>query len=433
MANPQDEWQSIIDFRAGISANLSPNHPPGTATTNTSGCYARDGAYLTPMPKINKTYYVDEPPASPEEPLNGQFNICGFRAVGPLYFEGPSEISSHKEVTNTELFFAVNWWSNPTTGIDRLNHQVMRYTRHYSNSPVWQTVWGPTRLPAYHDVPSWKGLWLRRNPGVATFAVQRSNPTDQLSYGPTVLTWAFNGMARMFPKDDSLAATNVDDTESVAGDGSDNSGRYPLGVYSHQGRIIVAQLDKPRWLGTKSFWVSTEAIYWTEQNNLSVLAAEFGGDYFKVAIAAGSEAYGYTAVIPVSASELILLRPRDGAVLMQGNLNDFNAITLPYLKGTGINFNAALSAKGLVYTSQGAGMWLWQGGDVSEYVSPGMDPNFWMVRRRLVCQGDDDTEIEWDNWMGQADSWGDWTMFSNNWVWVARSCRASGWAAAMSL
>jgi hypothetical protein len=224
-------------------------------------------------------------------------------------------------------------------------------------------------------------------------------------------------MLRMFPKDDSLAATMIDDTKSVAGDGSDNSGRYPLGCYAHQGRLVITQLDKPRWLGSKSHWVGTEAFYWTEPNNLGQLSVDFDSDYFKVVVAAGAEAYGYTAAIPTSASELLMLRPRDGAVLLQGSLDEPNPIVLPYLKGTGINFNVALSAKGLVYTSQGAGMWLWQGGDVSEYASPGMDPNFWMVRRRLIAQGDDDTEIEWDNWMGQADSWGDWTLFSNNWVW----------------
>jgi len=82
-------------------------------------------------------------------------------------------------------------------------------------------------------------------------------------------------------------------------------------------------------------------------------------------------------VAAVTADELLLIKFRDGGLLIRSDLDDPTVVDLPFIHPTGgARCIPAWSPLGLIYGGR-AGVYLWAGGETTELVSPQLDGWFW--------------------------------------------------------
>lgn len=135
-------------------------------------------------------------------------------------------------------------------------------------------------------------------------------------------------------------------------------------------------------------------------------SAEYGNQQSIMAV---EEPWGYGAWGSMSTGELLLIKKYGGAVQLSGDINvPSSIIPLPGVQPIG-DFVGRASATpiGLVYCSQNAGAWLWNGGNSSQKISQNIrDAFFDLETGRIAC----------NNYGFFVEHWQKWLMFSNN-VW----------------
>lgn len=117
-----------------------------------------------------------------------------------------------------------------------------------------------------------------------------------------------------------------------------------------------------------------------------------------------------------SADQLLLVKYRDGALMIRGDLDDPTVVDLPFLHSTGgARCIPAWTPSGLVYGGKN-GVYLWVGGETSQQLSNQLDGWFW---------NPDPLEIERYGTHGRFAWWEPYIIAPNNWVYDTRS--ASWW------
>jgi hypothetical protein len=176
----------------------------------------------------------------------------------------------------------------------------------------------------------------------------------------------------------------------------------PVGTaFGHQGRIVAIQINNGYgWPATVttfpnegfSYTDPPETVTWPHQFEI------FGPE----------SPFGYGAISSVSAGELFAVKCRGGAVIIQGDLNNPTVTSLPGVKSTGVLYGRTdTDQNGFYYCVNKEGAWVWNGGNSSQKISQQLDDNFFLV----------DNPISDTTYYGYyCQRWGDWMMFSNNWV-----------------
>lgn len=399
------EWATIKDFSPGIQQIVSPNHPIGAAQeTRTYKCHSiKDGA-LAPLPSMQQTIPHDLDLLSPGATLlSEEYRIAGLCVNNPVFWTD-NETGIYQN--NSEIYVAFEHWEDDG-GTEQQVLTVCRYKRNL-NTPVWETL--DTRIYAQTFDPEVR-------PKKCEFITIRSNPASVTDAGPMVVCWAFAGWAQCFP--DPTTPT-VNSTAFLPGDNVDDvaSGGLvgPDGIVAHQGRAVQFPLAVLA-VGDDQLYTTNESLFWSILNDVETMDTTIGSSYFKTIVSYDNPT-GYQVYQSLTANELLLIKARGGALVVSGNLNDFQVRNLPNVRGTGHSMNrGSVSPKGFVYPTDAGGVWVWGGGDESEHITKYMEPDFW--RPPAVSPANDPTPTEnlWGYQPSKCTDWNQFVMFPNNWLW----------------
>jgi hypothetical protein len=180
-------------------------------------------------------------------------------------------------------------------------------------------------------------------------------------------------------------------------------------AFGHQGRLVALQSLSYSWPTGISIYPN-EAFNYTDPPQTETWPHQY--EIF------GPEApFGYGGINSVSAGELFCIKRRNGAIIIQGDLNNPTVTQLPGVQSTG-NFYGRTDTdqNGMYYCSLNHGAWLWGGGNSSQKISNQLDNNFFATFNPIT-----DTVA----YGYYCQRWGDWMLFSNNWIYD--SLKGSWW------
>lgn len=402
-------WKVVNDFSPGIHQIVSPNHPPGAAQeTNTYRCHSVDGGALAPLPRVTtyhmRFYMPYVSPATTADLASEEYRIVGLHCNDPVFWGGETETGVYQN--NSEFYVCWEWYDSKNGG--HVNYRVERYKRDYFNTPQWETLWQVSRNLPFSN---------QYRPAKCEFVTQRSNNTQPLLLGPTVVAWVIHGYAQMFPDDLNEFVSSV---RALPGDYALSAGVVqPDSIVAHQGRVVIFPLTLSG-MGSNQIYTNSESFYWTAANDLRTLATTpvGGNDNYNVSAVFTEDPTGYQVKQSLSADELLLIKARQGAVIVRGSLDDFTTTNYPYIRGTGFSMNRGTnSPKGFVYPVDNSGVWLWSGGEFSEHITKQLQPNFWRPPAVSPAYGDTQTDNPWGWQDTQCAWWNNFVMFPNNWCW----------------
>jgi len=366
MTSDSLEWFEINDFRPGIRMTPSILHPPGTARPNTTfRCRSLPDGSLGPGPRR-----VDEiePPAilfsagfvsGTADAQSAEVRIIGLFSNDPVY--NAADQSAGVDQNNSEIWAAFEWWdggyaTNYRQAIWRLRRSYASYT---GVAADWQQIYQRSQTATYA---------ANVRPKRCHFGNQRSNSGTPAVPGPIVVGWVVDGMARFSPDDTAPSTTSTAAMPTTTGVSPDS-------VVMHQNRAVIFPLV-PIAANANTVYATNEAFYWTEPNDLTSLDALLTS--YVNTVAAPENPSGYQVMEPVTANELLLIKSKGGGLILAGDLNDFTARYLPYLRSPGLSMNRGTTTPiGFIYPIDNGGVYLWTGGDTSDDLSPYMDDNFW--------------------------------------------------------
>lgn len=404
MPQPDYSWNVIKDFSPGIHQRLSSDYPAGTASPiNTYRCYAVEGGALSPLPARRTSTITKDPLIPADTNLAEEFRIIGLHAANPMFW--PGETIPGLEQNNTDIFLATEHWTGTLGGADnQITQSVARYRRHYQYNPAWEELWSASDATKYD---------ARIRPRHTQFATCRSNTSTPTQAGPIVVTWVTSGYARQFP-DETAAGTSG--TVALPGDKSDPANTAglisPDTLLAHQDRIVIFPLTLSGF-GANTISTTNECFYYSNKNDLRTLASELSGNYFSFP-PSNENPNGYGVAASLTYNECLLIKCKGGAIVLHGDMAIFSARTLPYVRGTGLAMNnGSVSPLGYVYPTDGGGVWLWNGGDVSQHLTKHLQPEFW----RPPATSIDGTANGWGYHWSQATDANNWVIFPNNWMW----------------
>lgn len=108
----------------------------------------------------------------------------------------------------------------------------------------------------------------------------------------------------------------------------------------------------------------------------------------------------------ITASELLVVKHGRGGVIMRGDMDNFEAVNLPYIESTyGVVSHGVGTPIGWVYGSRN-GVFVWSGGQTSEKLSPQLDGFFWNHAPDLEYAGN----------QGRFGYWHPWVMVPNDFM-----------------
>ena len=181
-------------------------------------------------------------------------------------------------------------------------------------------------------------------------------------------------------------------------------------VFGHQTRIVVLQNVALPWPVTPTLFSNNDAINYTDPPNSETYPGATPSVIF-----AAEQPYGYGAVGSVSAGELFMVKCRGGGIVIQGDINNPTVTYLPGVKPTGIIYGRCdTDENGFYYCTDGAGAWLWNGGNASTKISTQLDDLFYIPTNPIPNQ----------NFTYFIQRWHDFMLFSNNYIYNTQS---GGW------
>jgi hypothetical protein len=257
--------------------------------------------------------------------------------------------------------------------------------------------------------------------------VTTTNPTTPGIFGAPYPAWTRMSSQPVIGDPDYIVPTPVlVFPGSVLTDASTNSGHiwiYPPvgsptsfscqdlvdpGVTGVSGQVITYGDRILVLSGVGYSWPVSGGISTNE--NINFTDPPEGEDYLdQQTILVAEDPWGYGAWGSISVGELVLIKKGTGGVIVTGDIESPNSVIyLPGIQSTGdIVGRANANQIGLIYCSEGRGAWLWNGGNTSEKISPQLRDNF------FDCAS---TVIPSNNYGFYSESWQDWIMFSNNWL-----------------
>lgn len=370
------QWIHIDDFSpgcydAGHISTLSPitSQPLGAGyLPNTYSCASIPGGALAPLPGIRTTV-----------PFSTSGGIPGGAPYSVITGFSVTPVSQGHEV------FSIAEADNGTL------HYVGAVS--YLNESTLAAIAGPTQT-----VPTQPGIFGSPYP-----AYTRVGPN--LPPQPVLV----------FPSSPSVAVQHLwvypNPNAPTVMQALDISGGNVIGQVVTYGNRIICLVGQPyQWPAGGGISVNEDLSYTDPPettnygNQLSVMAVE--------------EPWGYGAWGTVSVGELIFIKKRGGAVILNGDINvPSSIIPVPGVQPTGMLVGrAAPTPIGLVYCSENEGAWVWNGGNTSHKISRNIRDNFFDLEKS--------GNIPSNNYGFNCAHWQKWLCFSNN---IIMDTDTNGW------
>jgi hypothetical protein len=176
----------------------------------------------------------------------------------------------------------------------------------------------------------------------------------------------------------------------------------------HQGRIVVAQRLPSQYPGVGT------AVGWTFKDRLSatglldITTPAVSGEFVE------ENTSGIGLIASLSADELLVVKHTGGGYLLRGSIASPTVTKLPFLESTyGVVASPAMTPIGLVYGTRN-GVFVWDGGETSQHISPQLDGFFWNHAPGLA----------YDGHRGRFNFWHPWVMAPNGFMFDTRH---NGW------
>lgn len=371
-----DQWVSLSDFTAGIYNNsyiagsdaIVPVQKPAADARYTVGCMALPNGGLGPLPKVTTAYEYPTKSATPATQY-----LVGF-------------INTPLANTHADEFLTVVEGEG--------TRHLLQVRSFYPDDGAWNHVYTVTSTPT-------SGFFCAPFPQMTRMA--KATPTTKpgqpvVVFPTSIVKSGLTGTGQLWVYPTLTSPTTYKMKNLIT------TGKITGQVLVHQGRVVVLTGIGYSWPGTPQFQTNEQICYTTPSNSDTYGTQEI--------VLAPEYPYGYGCGGSISAGELFLVKKRGGGLVMTGDLNFPTVTFLPGVEPTGDFYgNAASTPAGLFYCSTHNGAWLWNGGNVSQKVSQNLDDNF------FVCP----TPVPNQNNLGfYCQSWGEWILFSNNWIYNMR-------------
>ena len=393
MAPKELTWLELTDFSPGIFSNnnlagginVTSDNPCKAQETGTYRCRSLPTGGLGPLPRLKGSYGLT---TIPDSTAGVTYNVTGFGTWGRIL-----------DVPNTS-----------TLGFEA--HVMLYYQLPDAGLFDVSLTWVRERL--FNVIPSTE---IIHNVDIANtstsagrytyFLKTRMNPTTPDSIGAPVMVCVSTRIAnndiivsRAWP-DPAAPTTNGTIIVGEALEGTP----YVIAA-AHQGRIVLGAWDNFSH-GLTADLVTNENMYWTETNDNTLVSAnpaQFVPELDQ----------SISDMCAMSANQLVVVKWYGGGYVLQGDLSDTTVVQLPNLPcPDGSDYVRGVNtAKGFVYSGGPSGMYLWNGGDGAEPISPQLDGNF-AVGANFISGSN-----------GQCDRWMDLVLVPQNWVWDSNT---GGW------
>ena len=172
---------------------------------------------------------------------------------------------------------------------------------------------------------------------------------------------------------------------------------------AHQGRAVMASLLS-RGFGS-GLNVVLDRVTFSPVYNAALGTAIVDPDITQFPIDYTSSIAGDENTSPIGtmgtiqASELFVVKHGRGGVLMRGDMDNFEAVALPYVESTyGIVSHGVGTPLGFVYGSR-TGVYVWNGGQVSESLSPQLVGFFWQHQDDIPYVGNQGRFAYWQPYL----------------------------------
>lgn len=351
--------------------SASPSSQLGAATeANTYRCIALPGGGLGPLPRQTATYQRAANLEATEPDGNG-YCVTGFTTVGVLSGDAGSRerIFAYEYVIGGVRKYRAEVYQEYDAGAGLINLKAITST-------------DPSGALAYKST---------------TFGRTRSNPTDPFDSGPPIVIFAWYAPGGGYEK---FVSSYPNPNTPASNTPYDISTTLPADILVHQGRVVLLSLVA--WdHGPDASWSTNEDLYWTVVNDISTFSSP------DPSVVVPENPTGYGAWCAMSANELLLIKNGGGGLTLNGDLDDPTVVNLPNVVPTGFMGCIGTSSPiGFIYGSWQAGVWVWNGGDVSQKISNQLDDDVFTVPNADEILGQ----------KAQFEMWHDWIVTSNNWL-----------------
>ena len=366
----------ITDFSPGIysasviASGSAPNNvpgifpaPPGAADqTNTFGCLSEPNGGLGPGPSINSNFSITSMGITGlTAPIDVSALTNSMQSTSDELVIGLTTFTPSAQTTNLYSWVSATNSVNdiPYSGSTFNYDPTLGYGKNFISFPYTTTITN-------------SGI---EQPVVVIPITAPSGPTSALLVYP------------------SIATPGTFSTDQIASTCGSSIG--------HQGRIVAFQPNNGYgWPVTINVFPN-EGISYTDPPQTETWPHQF--ETF-----GPEDPFGYGAVGSQSAGELFAIKCRRGAIIIQGDLNNPTVTQLPGVQSTGPFYGQTDSDQnGLYYCSNEQGGWIWNGSNASTKISTQLDDNFFIVANPIL-------ETHYYGYYCQR--WGDWMLFSNNWI-----------------
>lgn len=172
---------------------------------------------------------------------------------------------------------------------------------------------------------------------------------------------------------------------------------------AHQGRAVMASLLS-RGFGA-GLNVILDRVSFSPIYNAALAAdvaspatTQFPVDYIS-SIAGDENTNPIGTLGSIMASELLVVKHGRGGVLMRGDMDNFEAVALPYIESTyGVVSMGVDTPLGFIYGSRN-GVFVWAGGQTSDNMSLQIDSYFWQHDTSIIYTGNSARFGYWHPWV----------------------------------
>lgn len=377
---PDLQYLDLTDFTTGLvdsaaAAGGPTIAPQGAAqVTNTYGCYGPPTGGLAPLPGVSTTKTQGLLEAGGYPTGLERNSICDVHIVSPVHNDtaGVSFTS-----TPDAVIVAYGYFRDAGSGVKE-RHRVLNYKFGLASPTVFtirdvtgsSTISAPFRLANGLSIAVGRTSWPSlqpHNPGYPYVAVR------------TLEDGKDTGEISLYPDPEDTDADGVHELLKASTAGVPE-GRW---LFNHQDRLCAVQIggySSPFGLG---LWLGADEIYWSPVNwlsptdsgapdNITGWNPTLGTDYVE------DWPSGISSWASMNANELFVVKNLGGAFVIRGDMDNPTVVRLPGVESAyGCMTYGAISPLGYAYGTP-SGIHVWNGGDVSECLSPQLAPGFWV-------------------------------------------------------
>ncbi len=383
------QWIELTDFSPGIFSNtnlagglnVTSTNLAFASPTNTYRCRALPTGGLGPLPRMKEAFQLTTPPTVGGAPLSDTYIVNGLGTWGQAIADTNANTNEDHRV---EVHLLLSW---TYTGNDHAAAWLREHI-YETVSPFTETIYSDTE--AAGDATQYQ---------YAYFLKTRMNPiADVADPGELVMVCVYTPPSqdlfinRVAP--DPATPTTASTVELMNGD----SEIFRKAV-AHQGRVVIGRFSvQGRGLDTTNS--SNENFIYTEVNNYTTTLTE-------PAVYVPEIDQNISDMASMTANQLIVVKDLGGGYVVQGDLDDPTIVRLPNLMspdGTP-TVCGTQTPRGWVYSAGDRGLYIWNGGDQSEPLSPQLDAR--------EFTGND---VETAGHAGSCDRWLDLLVVPQMWV-----------------